>query len=383
MFTAEWPTWTAAVAITERSPGLQVNCFGRSIMDLELLVIGATTAGWHVATAAAQAGTRVGLVALPSPHCDGIDLHQFSDDLLSDVCADFPLLRPLRETRAPRGNSNWRQFAEIALDAWRREQFAYRDRLFARHGLIWTGGAEFQDAHTINIDESAHHPVQVNARHVVLATGSHAVRPRFAPPRFPGVHDAAALLKADSIPQVACVVGGGLTGLRAACLLAWWGADVTVIDGQPSLDHLVDEQTAEWLNWGEELGVRFECGEDVIGLRSQAALRVDLTLESGRLLSAESVWLATGRHGATDLLQIERAGLSQDDRGRLWCDDQHRTWTESIYATGDVVGFCPTVLTERETAARIVNSIRGIVRSPRLIVSEYWPVEQSRSSAVA
>ncbi len=330
-------------------------------MDLELLVIGATSAGWRVAVAAAQAGSNVGLVALPSrPDALRSDLRQLPDELVREVCADWPLLRPLRRSSPSHADvASWRQFTDYATQAWRQEQADHRNRLLAADGVMWTGTPRLLDSHSVSVGDAAGRSLRIQANHLLLATGTRSQRPQFVPPSLPGVHAAAGLLDAAAIPQAAYVVGAGMTGLRAACLLAWWGAQVTIVDGRSFVDDRRDEQAAEWLSWAEELGVHFLSGEDVIGLQALSARRVGLTLESGRQLSSESVWLATGRQGETEHLQLDHAGLSVDDRGRLWCDDRHRTWSPSIFAAGDVVGFCPSARSESEVAGHVVQSMRS------------------------
>jgi NAD(P) transhydrogenase len=46
-----------------------------------------------------------------------------------------------------------------------------------------------------------------------------------------------------------------------------------------------------------------------------------------------------GRQGVTDELDLEKAGLAADRRGRITVDRQHRTAVAHIFAVGDVVGF--------------------------------------------
>jgi len=192
---------------------------------------------------------------------------------------------------------------------------------------------------------------------MLIATGTEPLRPQVAPVGLPNVFEAAGILDASALPREACVVGAGVTGLRAACLLAWWGARVQVIDGRSleSLSH--DDEIVDLMRQADELGVSFECGEDVIGLKSGSGRRVVITLESGRHLETESVWLATRRHGRTDELQLENAELTADDCGRLWCGAELRTWTESICAVGDVVGYSPEVGTEKELVNHAVQAL--------------------------
>jgi NAD(P) transhydrogenase len=48
---------------------------------------------------------------------------------------------------------------------------------------------------------------------------------------------------------------------------------------------------------------------------------------------------SAGRQGVTDDLQLGKAGLSADKRGRISVDEHYRTEVQHIYAVGDVIGF--------------------------------------------
>jgi NAD(P) transhydrogenase len=61
-------------------------------------------------------------------------------------------------------------------------------------------------------------------------------------------------------------------------------------------------------------------------------------LESGKELVAETVLYAVGRQGDTEGLQLERAELQADSRGRIPVDENHRTTVPHIFAVGDVSG---------------------------------------------
>lgn len=326
-------------------------------MDLELLVIGATSAGWQGAITAAQAGINVALVILPQQSAALYpDLRQIPDEFLHDLCSDWARRSPRGAAQTPEP-TDWRQFAEQVTEAWNLGREVQREQFLADGGRLWTANAELLDAHNVRLRCSRGQTAEVSAEHILLATGTRIQHLPCAAQHMPNVHDAAALFNAAAIPRTATIVGGGVTGLRAACLLAWWGSTVTVIDGHRSVGELLDEATIDWFHWAEELGVRFECGEDVIAVEETSARHVDLILESGCRLTATSVWLATRRCGETDHLQLDRAGLSTDDRGRVWCDDLNRTWAESISAVGDVVGFCPAIQSESEVAQQLVESL--------------------------
>jgi NAD(P) transhydrogenase len=71
-------------------------------------------------------------------------------------------------------------------------------------------------------------------------------------------------------------------------------------------------------------------------------------LESGKRIPADTVMYSAGRQGTAGELQLEKAGLAADDRGRLQVDEHYRTAVPHIYAVGDVIGFPALASTSME-----------------------------------
>lgn len=63
---------------------------------------------------------------------------------------------------------------------------------------------------------------------------------------------------------------------------------------------------------------------------------------------ADLVLTCTGRIGASDALQLERAGLAADDRGRIKVDCAFRSDVPHIFAAGDIIGYPSLAATSSE-----------------------------------
>lgn len=324
-------------------------------------MIGATAAGWQGAVTAAQAGINVGLVDLPvHEHSRGLDLRQLPCELLREACADWQLRRPpgRRSVIGHAGREHWRQFSQHVSQVWQLHQHRQRDLLQSAGGSLWMGTPGLMADQSVHLHAARGQVLRIRADQVLLASGTRPQRPRLAPVGLAAVQEAAWLLNADVVPRDACIVGASMTGLRAACLLAWWGSRVTVVDGASGQFDSPTGQRAAWRQWADELDVQFAWGEDAIGFDGAGRRGTAVTLESGQRLTEQSVWLATARRGATDQLQLDQAGVGLDENGRVWCDDQHRTWAQSVSAVGDVVGFTPSRLTDTEVISNLVQARR-------------------------
>ncbi|MEO2171411.1 MAG: FAD-dependent oxidoreductase, partial [Acidimicrobiales bacterium] len=62
----------------------------------------------------------------------------------------------------------------------------------------------------------------------------------------------------------------------------------------------------------------------------------DIQLSDGSSLQADQLLVATGRRPNGDLLEVERAGITLDDRGYITTDEHLRTSAHGIWALGDV-----------------------------------------------
>jgi NAD(P) transhydrogenase len=234
------------------------------------------------------------------------------------------------------------------LEVIRRETDVIRDQLARNHVALLEGVGRFVDQHTLVIEDSGTKDRKVTADTVVIATGTTPARPRSV--QFDGktVFDSDGLMEMDRIPGSLAVVGGGVIGIEYASIYAALGSKVTLIDKRPHLLEFCDGEIVEGLQHHlRELRVTFRLGEEVTAVESleQGAL---VHLASGKRIAADAVLYSAGRQGATEMLQLENAGLTADDRGRITVGPNYRTEVPNIYAVGDVIGFPSLAATAME-----------------------------------
>lgn len=87
-----------------------------------------------------------------------------------------------------------------------------------------------------------------------------------------------------------------------------------------------------------DLAVTFRFGEEVTTVEVNDTGTMT-TLASGKQIPADTVMYSAGRQGQTDQLDLPKAGLEADRRGRIWVDANFQTKVDHIYAVGDVIGF--------------------------------------------
>jgi NAD(P) transhydrogenase len=87
-------------------------------------------------------------------------------------------------------------------------------------------------------------------------------------------------------------------------------------------------------------------------------------LASGKVIPAAAVLYSAGRQGATDGLDLEKAGLEADSRGRIAVNARYRTAVKHIYAVGDVIGFPSLAATSMEQGRLAACDAFGIAGQP-------------------
>lgn len=234
----------------------------------------------------------------------------------------------------------------------RNEVDVVRHQLMRNDIDVYQGHGSFLDAHTVVVDEPNGHGRQtLTGAHVVIATGTIAARDDHIP--FDGrrilTSDDAVTL--DRLPRTLAVIGAGVIGLEYASMFASLGVRVTLIDKRPRLLSYIDAEIMDALAFHLRRNrMTLWLGEEVSGLELDDGPegKVRIHLASGKHIIAEKALYSIGRTGATEGLDLEAAGLTADDRGRLEVDEHYRTAVPHIYAVGDVIGFPSLASTSME-----------------------------------
>jgi NAD(P) transhydrogenase len=85
--------------------------------------------------------------------------------------------------------------------------------------------------------------------------------------------------------------------------------------------------------------VTMRLNEEVDSVEETPDGRVVANLMSKKQIYADALLYAVGRHGNVAELDLAKAGLEADNRGRIAVDENYRTSKPHIYAVGDVIGF--------------------------------------------
>jgi dihydrolipoamide dehydrogenase len=143
-------------------------------------------------------------------------------------------------------------------------------------------------------------------------------------------------LQLSFVPNSVIVLGGGVIGVEFASIWKSFGANVTIIEGLPSLVPNEDAAVSKALERAfRKRGIDFKTGVRFSGVE-QHQNGVVVGLESGEKLEAEVLLVAVGRGPNTAGLGYEEQGINMD-RGFVLTNDRLETNIAGVYAAGDIV----------------------------------------------
>jgi dihydrolipoamide dehydrogenase len=143
-------------------------------------------------------------------------------------------------------------------------------------------------------------------------------------------------LQLDFVPNKVIVLGGGVIGVEFASIWRSFGAEVTIVEGLPSLVPNEEPAVSKALERAfRKRGIDFKTGVRFSGVEQHES-GVVVSLESGEKLEAELMLVAVGRGPNTAGLGYEEQGIAMD-RGWVLTNERLQTNLPGVYAAGDIV----------------------------------------------
>lgn len=182
---------------------------------------------------------------------------------------------------------------------------------------------------------------EVEAKNIIIATGSGQGKPPIPGIDSPGVVDTDIILKAKTLPQSLLVLGGGVVGVEFASIMAAFGVDVTLVEMLPGLLSTLDSELGKRLAIClRKAGVSIHTGTKVCSItEGPGGLSVELEGKKGsQQVNVEQVLLAAGRMPNFGGLDLDGLGIEYDRRAGIKVDRTMATNIPGIWAIGDCVG---------------------------------------------
>ena len=334
--------------------------------DYDLFVIGGGSGGVRAARVSAATGAKVALAeesrlggTCVIRGCVPKKLMVFASEY-SEIVGEARDYGWSHDT----GTFDWKAFRPRLREELDRLEKVYRTLLEGSGVEIFETRARLTDPHTVELASGE----RKTAKHILVATGGHAVRPDMPNAELALTSNDIFLL--EELPKSVLIVGGGYIACEFACILNGLGVEVTQhYRGAQILRGFDDEArglVAEAMRAG---GVDLHLGTNIVEMRAAAEVTemdhmkpaVEIRGGAGELapgdpdkgeaLKGGPVWVkstngqervydrvmfATGRAPNTADLGLDAAGVRTGRRGEITVDAFSQTNIPSIYAIGDV-----------------------------------------------
>ena len=305
----------------------------------DLAVIGAGSAGFSAAIAAAEQGVQVALIG---------------HGTIGGTCVNIgcvPSKTLIRATETVRQAGAAHRFdgirGEARIHDWRAvmrqkdelvaslRQGKYADLLPAYNNVSYLEGRARLDEGGVEVDGQ-----RIAADKVIIATGARSSVPAIAGIDGVPYLTSTTALELEDLPRSLLVIGGGYIGAELAQMFSRAGVAVTLVFRSRLLPAAEPEIGTALHGYLADEGITVLGGAAYRSIRRSPDGVALAVFHEGRdmVVEAERVLVTTGRTPNADDLGLEELGIERTVDGAIVVDDRMRTTRPDVYAAGDVTG---------------------------------------------
>lgn len=203
------------------------------------------------------------------------------------------------------------------------------------------GMASFESPGKIKVSNEGKDDIFIETKNTIIATGSKPASLKNIQVDKKKIITSTEALTLQDVPKHMIIIGGGVIGLELGSVYARLGSKISVVEFTDSIIGTMDRSLGKELQKSlQKLGFEFYLQHKVTAATTKGK-NMTVTAESndGKTISLEGDYclLSVGRSPYTEGLDLEKAGVKSDERGRIIVDEHLQTTTPGIYAIGDVI----------------------------------------------
>ncbi|TKS61941.1 MAG: dihydrolipoyl dehydrogenase [Nitrospira sp.] len=200
------------------------------------------------------------------------------------------------------------------------------------------GQGELLDARTLDVTGSDGAQRKVQADAIIIATGSSWPQMAQFPIDGKQIITSKQALDLEIIPKRMVILGAGVEGCEFASLFSGLGTAVTVVELQPRVLPLEDEEVSTLMERElKKRGVTVRTGTTIKAVdRTANALAVAVADDT--VVETDVLLISIGRGFHSHGIGLDRVGVALGMHGEVLVDERMETSVSGIYAIGDVVG---------------------------------------------
>jgi len=229
--------------------------------------------------------------------------------------------------------------------------------------VVYKGLGSFVDATTINITKEDGTSEKIEAKNVIIATGSKPSSLPFINIDKRRVITSTEALSLEEIPKHLVVIGGGVIGLELGQVYRRLGAEVSVIEFMdriiPTMDASLSKELQKVL---KKQGVKFYTKHKVTAVKTspnEVTITADDKKGNPVEFKGDYCLVSVGRRPFTDGLALDKAGVNVSKQGQIEVNDNLQTNIPNIYAIGDVVRGAMLAHKAEEEGVFVAETLAG------------------------
>jgi dihydrolipoamide dehydrogenase len=181
----------------------------------------------------------------------------------------------------------------------------------------------------------------IEAKNIIIATGSTSKRIKFPGSELSVVHDSKDILALDYFPKKMVIVGAGVIGSEMGLIFNQFGCEITMVEFQdeilPPLDKDIKKRAR---NLYKRQGINIYTKSAFKEVKEVDGKFIASFEQKGKLIEVETdyVLLSTGRAPAYGGIDLDKLGIEHTKMG-IKVNENFETSVKNIYAIGDVTGI--------------------------------------------
>ena len=236
--------------------------------------------------------------------------------------------------------------------------------LFKKNKITYFKGVgSFKSTNKISILDSKKVENIIETEKTIISTGSEPLALPKVDFDEKTIVSSTGALSLKTVPKKMLVVGGGYIGLEMGSVWSRLGTKVHVVE---FLDHITqgmdNEISKEFLKILQKQGIKFHLEVKVENIiKKTKGVVVTTSNKEGKKLDfkCDVVLIAVGRKPNTKNLNLEKIGISLDNKKRIKVDKKYQTNIKNIFAIGDVIEGPMLAHKAEEEGISVAETIAG------------------------
>ena len=239
--------------------------------------------------------------------------------------------------------------------------------LFKKNKItVLKGTAKVLSGSTVEVTPEAEAAYVVEAKHIIVATGSRPNSLPFAPIDGEKIISYRQALVPETLPKSMAIIGSGAIGSEFTYFYRSMGVDVTLIEFMDQIVPLEDKDVADQLSRSfRKMGIKVMVSSGVKAIDTTGeGCKLSIETKKGIVeLEVDRVLSAVGVVPNTNGIGLEELGVEMN-RGKIVVDDFFRTNVPGIYAIGDVIATPALAHVASAEGIACVEKIAGMDVAP-------------------